>query len=300
MIKSYNVISDHDGMRIDKWLKKNIGKFPQALIEKLLRLGKIKINKKKIKSNYKVKTNDTISCYNLKLYTNINQKKFIPTKKFLKSNEDDIIFNNNDYIVINKKSGISVQGGTKSSKNLVDIYSNSDFFNKEKPYTVHRLDKETSGLLIFAKNRKTAQLFTSLFRLRKIYKTYLCICNGVFEKKSGILINKLNKFEKNKNVIEEAITKYKVIDQNLNYSFLEMQPITGRKHQLRKQTSIIGHPIVGDIKYSFKNEKKKNLMLHAYHIKFILNKKKISFKSNVPKYFNDFLKSKKLNYINYV
>ena len=89
MIKSYNVISDHNDMRIDKWVKKNIGKFPQALIERLLRLGKIKINKKKIKSNYKVKTNDIILCYNLRLYTNINQKKFIPTKKFLKSNEDD-------------------------------------------------------------------------------------------------------------------------------------------------------------------------------------------------------------------
>lgn len=298
MIKSYNVISDHNDMRIDKWVKKNIGKFPQALIERLLRLGKIKINKKKIKSNYKVKTNDIILCYNLRLYTNINQKKFIPTKKFLKSNEDDIIFNNNDYIVINKKSGISVQSGTKSSKNLVDVYSNSEYFNKERPYTVHRLDKDTSGLLIFAKNRNTAQLFTSLFRLRKIYKTYLCICNGFFEKKAGILIHKLIKIEKNKKIIEEAITKYKVIDQNLNYSFLEMQPITGRKHQLRKQTSIIGNPIVGDVKYSFKNEKNRKLMLHAYHIKFILNKKKISFKSTVPEYFNEFLKSKNLKYIN--
>ena len=140
----------------------------------------------------------------------------------------------------------------------------------------------------------TAQFLTSLFRLRKIHKTYLAICNGIIDKKKGILKNNLKRFDNNKEIIEEAITKYKVIDHNLNLSLLELSPITGRKHQLRKQLFQIGHPIVGDNKYSFAKKNSKNLMLHAYTIKFKKNNHKFNFKANVPDYFSKYLKQKKL------
>ena len=93
-----------------------------------------------------------------------------------------IIDNNDNFVVINKTSGISVQGGTKSKKNLIDIFKKSKIFDGTKPYSVHRLDKETSGVFIIAKNRETAQLLTSLFRLRKVHKTYLAICHGELKK----------------------------------------------------------------------------------------------------------------------
>ena len=177
MNKSYTVDSTCNDMRIDRWTRLKIGKIPQGLIEKYLRSGKIKINKKKIKSSAKVKTNDIVSFFNLDFKETIVQKKikFEPSKEIIKSNEDQIIDNNENFVVLNKSSGISVQGGTKSKKNLVDIFAKSEIFQRTKPYSVHRLDKDTSGVFIMAKTRESAQLLTSLFRLRKVHKTYLDI-----------------------------------------------------------------------------------------------------------------------------
>ena len=184
MIKNYIVDRTYNNMRLDRWLRNNIGNIPQSLIEKSLRTGKIKINKKKVKSSSKVKTNDKIEIFNLNFKENFIQKnkKFNPSNEVIKSNEDLIIDNNSDFIVLNKSAGISVQGGTKSKKNLVDIFTKSKIFEGSKPFSVHRLDKDTSGVFIMAKNRQTAQLLTSLFRLRKVYKTYLAICSGELEK----------------------------------------------------------------------------------------------------------------------
>jgi 23S rRNA pseudouridine955/2504/2580 synthase len=145
MKKSYTVDSTCNDMRIDRWTRLKIGKIPQGLIEKYLRSGKIKINKKKIKSSTKIKTNDIVSFFNLDFKEQIIQKKikFEPSKEIIKSNEDQIIDNNENFVVLNKSSGISVQGGTKSKKNLVDIFAKSEIFQGTKPYSVHRLDKDT-------------------------------------------------------------------------------------------------------------------------------------------------------------
>ena len=167
-----------------------------------------------------------------------------------------IIDNNDDFIVINKRSGVSVQGGTKSKKNLVDIFAKSEIFGGTKPYSVHRLDKDTSGVFVMAKNRETAQLLTSLFRLRKVHKTYLAICHGEIEKDSGEWNDELIRYDNDKRIIEKAKTIYKIIDKNSNSTLIEMKPITGRKHQLRKQLFNIGHSIYGDQKYKLSNSDK--------------------------------------------
>ena len=293
MIKLYRVNKDYDSMRIDRWIKKNINNLPQSLIEKLLRIGKIKLNGKKIKSSQKVFTNDLIKIYKFEFKNVIEKKILIPNKKILKKNESSIIFNNEDIIAINKHAGIAVQGGTKSRLNLTDIFTKSKYFDDIKPFTVHRLDKDTSGVLIFGKNRKAAQTLTSLFRLRKIYKTYICVCSGEINSNKGEWIHNLEKFENNKKVIEKAITYYRVLDRNQNYSLVELKPITGRKHQLRKQLSFLGHPIIGDNKYSTSNNISKYLMLHSYTLKFKINNNKFSFKAPLPKHFLKFLVKKK-------
>ena len=128
MKKSYNVEATYNNMRIDRWIRNNIGNIPQGLIEKNLRNGKIKLNRKKIKSSHKVKVNDQINLFNFDFKETIFQKKikFQPSEKVIKSNEKLIIDNNEDFIVLNKNAGISVQGGTKSKKNLVDIFTKSE------------------------------------------------------------------------------------------------------------------------------------------------------------------------------
>ena len=301
MIKNYTVDSTCNNMRLDRWLRLKLGKIPQSLIEKSLRAGKIKINKKRAKSSYKIKAEDKILIYNLNFTEKFEQKKktFIPSNEIIKSNEDLIIDDNDNFVVLNKSSGISVQGGTKSKKNLIDIFAKSKIFQETKPFSVHRLDKDTSGVFIIAKNRQTAQLFTSLFRLRKVHKTYLAICNGELEQNSGEWNDDLIRYENGKKIIEKAKTIFKVIDKNSNSTLVEMKPITGRKHQLRKQLLNIGHSIYGDKKYRSSTSIKginKNLMLHSYQIRFMINEKKYTYKALLPDYFKQLLKTKRLNF----
>jgi len=290
-------------MRFDRWLRSKLGKIPQSLIEKNLRSGKIKINKKKVKSSFKIKTNDKVDLFNFHYDERVIQKKIIfsPSKSIIKSNEDLIIDNNDNFVVLNKTAGISVQGGTKSKKNLIDIFTKSEIFCDTKPYSVHRLDKDTSGVFIIAKNRETAQLLTSLFRLRRVHKTYLAICNGELEKDTGLWNNELVRYENGKKIIEKAQTTFKVLDKNSNSSLVEMKPITGRKHQLRKQLFNIGHSVYGDKKYRSSFSERginKDLMLHSYQIRFIIKDKKYTFKALLPDYFRKFLKIKRLNFAN--
>jgi len=303
MIKSFIVDFTYNNMRLDRYLRNKLGKLPQSLIEKSLRSGKIKLNKKKVKSSFKIKVNDKIELFNFNYIEKVFQKKinYVPNNIIIKENEDLIIDNNDNFVVINKSSGISVQGGTKSKKNLIDIFKKSKIFDGSKPYSVHRLDKDTSGVFIIAKNRETAQLLTSLFRLRKVHKTYLAICHGELEKNSGEWNDTLIRYDNGKKIIEKAKTIFKVIDKNSNSTLIEMKPITGRKHQLRKQLFNLGHSIYGDQKYRSINSSRginKNLMLHSYEIKFIINEKKYTYKALLPDYFKNLLKVKRLSFSN--
>ena len=299
MKRSYIVDSTCKDMRLDRWIRLKLGKMPQGLIEKYLRSGKIKLNKKKVKSSYKINTKDKVDLFDINFKETIVQKKikFQPTKEIIKSNEDQIIDNNSNFVVLNKASGISVQGGTKSKKNLVDIFAKSEFFEGTKPYSVHRLDKDTSGVFIMAKTRESAQLLTSLFRLRKVHKTYLAICHGELIKDSGEWNDDLIRYDGEKRIIEKAKTLYKVLDKNSEASLVELKPITGRKHQLRKQLYALGQPIFGDIKYKLSNSDRglnKNLMLHSYQIKFMIDDIKHTYTALLPDYFRKLLKTKRL------
>ena len=301
MKKTINVEATFAGMRIDRFLRKYFESIPQSLIEKSLRSGKIKLNKKKIKSSTKLKIKDIIELHNfeIKKKTITKKVKFKPSDTIIKENEHFIIENNEDFVVINKQAGISVQGGTKSKKNLIDIFSNSEIFKDDKPYSVHRLDKDTSGVFLIAKNRPTAQLLTTLFRLRKVYKTYIAICHGEVKiKDKGLIKNNLIRYDDTKKFVENAETNYKILDKNNNSTFIQLKPITGRKHQLRKQLYDLGHSIIGDKKYnSYKLQKNnKHLMLHSYEIKFKINEKKYTFRATLPEYFKNMLKAKRLNF----
>ena len=301
MKKSFIVDYEFNEMRLDRWIRNNLGKIPQGLIEKNLRNGIIKVNKRKVKSSYKIKTNDQINIFNFEFKEKIINKKikFNPTKEIIKENENLIIDDNEDFIVLNKSAGISVQGGTKSKKNLVDIFAKSKIFQNTKPFSVHRLDKDTSGVFIIAKHRESAQLLTSLFRLRKVHKTYLAICHGEINKNSGVWDEDLIKFENNKPIKEKAKTIFNVLDKNSICSLVQMKPITGRKHQLRKQLYAIGNPVYGDQKYKLNYSEKainKNLMLHSYQIKFMINKKKFTYTALLPEYFKKLLKIKRLSF----
>jgi len=279
----YLVLKDFENTRIDKWIKLNINKFPQSYIEKILRKKKITVNKKKVLASYNLKLND-------KIYVRLNYKfsekkdtfKYVPTKKDIKDICKDILYQNEDYIVLSKPSGIAVQSGTKTGKNVIDIlnYKNNKFF------IVHRLDKDTSGLLLIAKNRYTARYLSEQFSLRQIKKKYLAILKGEFKEKSGKIVSKFINKNKNKNLI--SISDFKILSRNKFYTLIDINLITGRKHQIRKQFKDLNYPIVGDKIYGKKENVK--LMLHSYMIEFKLRNKKMTYKSEIPEYFLNFLK----------
>ena len=296
MRKSYTVDDDYHHSRLDKWFKNEILNLPHSLFEKILRQNKVKVNKKKTKSSYRLQKGDLIEIYNISKFKPVDKKvkiKYLPKTKEINTYDDYIIEDNENFIVINKPTGIPVQSGTKSFKNIIDILKNSKYFENSKPFIVHRLDKETSGVLIIAKNRKFAQLFTSLFRIRKIHKTYLAIVYGKVDKSIKVMKDDLIYYENNKKIYQKAVSNIKIIKSNEGYSYLELNPITGRKHQLRKQLLKIGSPIIGDDKYFLNDRKRikiKNLMLHAYKIKFMIDNIQYNFKAKYNKLFEDFLK----------
>jgi len=300
MKKIYIIKENDTSSRLDRWIKRNLSNIPQSLIEKNIRKGNIKVNNKKKKGSFKLTLNDKISVYNFNFKANENKKvqtRYDASKTELKKTSGIFIEDNENYVVINKPAGIAVQSGTKTRKNIIDILRSTKEFDGVSPFTVHRLDKETTGILIVAKNRKFAQLFTSLFRIRKIHKTYLGISVGTPNKTKGIMKDELIYYEGEKKSTVQAITNYQVLDSNNNYSLLKLNPVTGRKHQIRKQLLINGTPILGDSKYRItKNypSKKNELMLHAYKINFSIAGIKYSFYAEPPENFVYTLKQKYL------
>ena len=300
MKKSFLIEDIFTNSRLDRWIRRNVCQIPQSLIEKNIRRGNIKINNKREKSSYKLQKKDLVTLHNFSFSSSKNLKSlntYIPTKQELLSSNKLFIENNENFAVINKPAGIAVQSGTKSRRNILDILRATKEFRGFLPYTVHRIDKETTGILLVAKNRKYAQLLTSLFRIRKIHKTYLGIVIGELEKNRGTLIDMLFHFEGEKKIKTKAITHFKVIDSNNKYSLLNLQPETGRKHQLRKQLLIHGHPILGDSKYRiFLNKKKREniLMLHAYKINFSIDGIRYNFSAEPPIHFKNVLEEKYL------
>jgi 23S rRNA pseudouridine955/2504/2580 synthase len=296
----FKVNNDFINARLDRWFKKNVSDVPQSLIEKNLRKGNIKINNKNVKSSYKLKLEDEIFINNLTFKSSPYKKKvnkYLPTKKETYYSSSMIIENNENFVVINKPAGIAVQSGTKSKRNIIDMLRATTEFKDTIPYTVHRIDKETTGVMLVAKNRKYAQLLTSLFRIRKIHKTYLCIVLGEFSSKKGSIKDNLFHYEDDKKIITKALTHFQLLDSNNNYSLLKLNPETGRKHQLRKHLLLHGHPILGDSKYRLKKNKKSNkntLMLHASKINFSIDGVKFNFTADIPDVFRNTLKEKYL------
>ena len=299
MPHKYIVEKEYHNSRFDRWFKAKVIALPQSLIEKIIRLKKIKINSKKTKTSYRVQLGDIIEIYNIEKFKTSERPKLIkykPSRKEVDIYDKHILENNDNFIVINKPSGIAVQSGTKSFKNIVDVLKDSKYFQNTKPYIVHRIDKETSGVLIIAKSREYAQLFTSLFRIRKIHKTYIALTYGKVSNSIKTLKDDLTIYEKNKQITQKAISHIRVLKSSTDFSYVELNPITGRKHQLRKQLYNIGNPIIGDDKYFINRRanktksKNKSLMLHAYKIKFMINNIQYNFKAEYKKDFENFLK----------
>ena len=261
--KSFIVNKDFEGSRVDRFLKKQFPDIPQSLFEKNLRKKNITVNNKKVKSLFKLKIDDIINIYiQLKKKTSLRKKSFFSRSDYIELRKN-FIFECDDYCILNKPYGYASQDGSKVKKNVIDILN----IDSKNYYIVHRLDKETSGLMLIAKNRFYAKKFSEMFKLRDIKKKYLVIVNGKIKKNKGELLTSDNL--NGKKIISKLY--FQVISKRNNFSYLEIDLITGRKHQIRKQFSDIGHPVVGDIKYGDKKNKNP-LCLLSYEIELKFQK----------------------------
>ena len=281
-------INKNFDIRLDKFLKVTYSSLTQGFIEKNVRKKNILINNQKTLSNYIVRKNDYLKILNF--HEDKYKNKIVFKRNVNISNEEirkfdkSIVFQNNNFLVLNKWSSIATQSGSKINISIDDIIKkkSSDF------KLVHRLDKETSGLLIIAKNLSTAKIFGSLFKSNKIKKTYFAICEGVPKLNESLL--DLNIPDKN-NRIQLSKTYYKLISSSKGLSLILFKPMTGKTHQLRIVSKKISAPIVGDNKYNshskFKNE---ILKLNACSLEFTIKEKTYKITSKFSEDFNNFLK----------
>jgi 23S rRNA pseudouridine955/2504/2580 synthase len=269
------VTADFSGLRLDKFLCQKFD-ISFGLSQKLIREKKVKVNSVKSDAAYRTNDGDQVEIFtDLKKRTNFQKEKPQISDKKLDDFLKNIIFEDENLIAIDKPSGLAVQGGSG-----IEI-SVDDYISKKKWQLVHRLDKDTSGILLIAKNQESADFLTEQFRNKTIKKTYLALVYGVLKKESGTINIPLKKkfIDKSEKVrpdfIEgkEAITDYKLLKNFADYALVELSPITGRTHQLRVHTKEIGHPIINDVKYGggkvLRKDLCKRLCLHAYRIELI-------------------------------
>ena len=306
-LASLNIKKEDVGIRLDKILLKKFNSLNFIKIQKLIRIGFFKVNNRKVKSNYKINVADKIQ-YSNKL---INENKFKKDtssilrkyKKQIADIKKNIIFEDNFLLVINKPHGIPVQGGNNVNFNI-DLILPALSKNNGSIKLVHRIDKNTSGILLLAKSKEVAQNITMLFKENKIKKKYLTIVEGKLSKRIGKInlpvtkktIAGIEKMVVDHDCKEKAETSYKVIDCKKGLSLLEVYPKTGRKHQIRVHLQSINHPILGDSKYNKNNNNNQavsseKMHLHAIEIQFILNKNKYFFKASLPNFFKETMKN---------
>ena len=293
---------DNVGFRIDKFLVQKEASFSRGEIITKIKDGEVVVNSKKVKPSYILKEKDVLQ---IKNFSESKESKLIANNEI----KLKIIFEDENVVVINKQAGIQVHPSHNEKTNtianaLIKYFPKIKNVHDEskdaflRPGIVHRLDKDTSGVLAVAKNQKAFNELKKLFKDRKISKKYVAICEGIFAQKEGLIEKPIARStsyrkqviarENTLTKIRKAETRYKVIKEQDNFSVVEVFPKTGRMHQIRIHLASEGHPVVGDLVYG-KNSSVKRQLLHAEELKFELLGKKYDFLASLPPDFKNFL-----------
>lgn len=302
----HNIEKLDSEMRLDRYLRLIKPSLTQSFIERFLRKKLITLNEIKAKSNTRVKKGDKIEFkidVDKDIEQNFKKPHFSEKAKILASKltKDYLLYENENVMVINKPSNLASQSGSGIKISLddalqyINLKENKTMLN-DALRLVHRLDRETSGAFLIAKNRKTATNLTKSFENKDIKKAYLAVLSGSLKTPKGNetiyirknLKTKLQEFcQKDTPHSEEAITRYKVISKNEKYSLVLFYPKTGRMHQLRIFSKYLKAPIVGDKKY--KGSEFQNMLLHSIAIN-VAEQTNGTVYAGLPDYFYSFLK----------
>lgn len=293
-----NLVSDVENERIDSYISSKLDDMSRNFVQKLISDENIKVNKKIIKANYKLKLNDEIQ---------IN----LPEPETLDICPEDIeiliVYEDRDVAVINKPQGMVVHPapghytGTLVNGLMFHLTDLSSINGVLRPGIVHRLDKNTSGLMLVAKNDKSHNYLAECLKEHSINRIYYALVEGNIKEDEGVINAPLGRSDKDRKKravtfknSKEAITNFKVIERFGNYTLVKLKLETGRTHQIRVHMKYIGHPVVGDDVYGSKTNKfgLEGQLLHSKTLGFAhpTTKEYIEFNSELPQYFNKVLR----------
>ena len=291
------VLSDNAGQRVDVFLSSAL-EFTRSHVKKLCDDGNLIVNGKQSKANYVLKTGDEVVIS-------------LPEVKNLDAVPEDIplkiVYQDNDLAVIDKPQGLTVHAGNGTCGNtlvnalLFHLDNLSGINGVIRPGIVHRIDKNTSGLLVVAKNDNAHVSLAKQIETKTCKRLYYALLEGVVKSDSGVIETNIGRNPKDRTKMavvsngRNAVTEYKVIKRFGSYTLCEFSLKTGRTHQIRVHSKHIGHPVVGDKEYGFKNQKFKleGQLLHAHQLSFVhpTTGEQVTFESPIPEYFEKILKS---------
>ena len=280
-VKMLTISEDEAGQRIDNYLLAKLKGVPKSLIYRILRKGEVRVNKGRIKPEYKLQNGDVVRVPPVR----VSEKNTVPISKNLNkvtSLESHIIFEDDCLLVLNKPSGIAVHGGSGLNFGVIEALR---ALRPEARFLelVHRLDRDTSGILLVAKKRSALRNLHEQLRVKTVQKDYLALVRGQWQShvkvvQAPLLKNELASGERIVKVSEQgkpSETRFAIEERYQNATLVKASPVTGRTHQIRVHTQYAGHPIALDDKYGDKEFDKymqdlglNRLFLHAFSIRF--------------------------------
>lgn len=287
-MKSFTISANDAGQRLDKFITKAVPNLPQSLLYKYIRLKRIKVNSKRAEISTRLCSGDIVDMY-------INDEFFAPAEDnydFLSASKKlSIIYEDDNILLLDKKVGLlSHPDDTEYRDTLITrvkryLYENGSWNpadeNSFTPALVNRIDRNTGGIVIAAKNAEALRILNQKLKDRELEKFYLCVIHGTLDEKSGLLHGWLTKDEaKNKVKVftsptdgaKEIKTKYRVLEERDSLSLVDVELLTGRTHQIRAHFASIGHPLLGDGKYGTNKLNKelgyKKQFLYSYRLRF--------------------------------